>query len=82
MTNLSPAAQTVLTASAKAQCLYEWSTVNDPPCHPSDQEWNGCGDCVKRPAIAAALRAAAQQVIEEIEPVEALINIAAELEGQ
>lgn len=59
MTKLSPAAQAVLTAQAKQRCLFEWSTVNDPPCHPSDLEWNGCGTCVDRRGLAAALRVVA-----------------------
>lgn len=59
---LSPATALVLKASASAACLQEWSTVNDPPCHPSDHGWNGCYHCVNRPAIAAALRAAADEV--------------------
>ncbi len=62
MTQLSPAAQAVLTAQAKERCLFEWSTVNDPPCHPSDSGWNGCIQCVDRRGIAAALRAVAEQV--------------------
>jgi hypothetical protein len=35
----------------------------------------------RRQQIAAALRAAADQVIEEVSPVEAILTIAAELEG-
>ena len=67
---LSFAAQAVLKTSASAACLQHWGAVNDPPCHPSDDGWNGCGDCVHRSAIAAALRAAADQVVpEEEEPV-------------
>ena len=61
MTDLSPAARAVLTAQAKERCLFEWSHFNDPPCHPSDPEWNGCFDCIDRRGIAAALRAAADQ---------------------
>ena len=60
---LSPAAQVVLKTSASAACLQHWGTVNDPPCHPSDDGWNGCGDCVHRSAIAAALRAAAKEMV-------------------
>jgi hypothetical protein len=63
MNDLSSAAQAVLTASAKAACLEEWSTVNDPPCHPSDSDWNGCHRCVHRLGLAAALCAAADQVV-------------------
>ena len=55
---LSPAAQAVLTAQAKQRCLFEWSNVNDPPCHPSDPDWNGCVQCIDRLGVAAALRAA------------------------
>ena len=58
---LSPAAQAVLRADAAARCLSEWDSVNDPPCHPSDGDWNGCIRCVNRSAVAAALRAAADQ---------------------
>ena len=65
MAELSPAAQAVLTAQARERCLFEWSSVNDPPCHPSDPDWNGCVQCVDRLAIAAALRAAADQVVPE-----------------
>ena len=63
MTALSPAAQAVLTAQAKARCLFEWDHVNDPPCHPSDADWNGCFQCIDRRGLAAALRAAADQVV-------------------
>jgi hypothetical protein len=38
-------------------------------------------DCDTQHLIAAALRAAANQIIEEVSPVEALLAIAAELEG-
>jgi hypothetical protein len=61
MADLSPEAQAVLTAQAKARCLEEWSSVNDPPCHPSDADWNGCGICVDRGGAAAVLRAAVKQ---------------------
>jgi len=64
MTELSPAAQAVLTAQAKERCLFEWSAVNDPPCHPIDPGWNGCVHCVDRRGISAALRAAASTLRE------------------
>jgi hypothetical protein len=60
-TPLSPAAQAVLIASAKARCFREWDHVNDPPCHPDDADWNGCYQCISREGVAAALRAAADQ---------------------
>ena len=94
MTQLSPAAQAVLTAQAKERCLFEWSTVNDPPCHPSDSGWNGCIQCVDRRGIAAALRAVADQCkldwdyhpdypeTESVIIVSDLLDIAAELETQ
>ena len=89
---LSPAAEAVLRADAAARCLFEWDSVNDPPCHPSDHDWNGCIRCVNRLATAAALRAAADQEEKNpwrgrIESVGAmwmrdkLLAIAAELEG-
>ena len=63
MTDLSSAAPAVLTASAKARCFREWDSVNDPPCHPNDAHRNGCHQCVDRGGVAAALRAAADQVV-------------------
>ena len=63
MTELSPSAKIILVASAKANCLQEWDHVNDPPCHPDDSDWSGCYTCVHRAGIAAALRAAADQVV-------------------
>ena len=63
MAELSPSAKTILVASAKANCLQEWDHVNDPPCHPDDSDWNGCYTCIHRAGIAAALRAAADQVV-------------------
>ncbi len=62
---LSPAAQAVLTAQAKRRCLFEWSNVNDSPCHPSDPDWNGCVQCIDRLGVAAALCAVAEQVVPE-----------------
>ena len=68
MPKLSPAAQKILRSDAAVRCLAEWSSVNDPPCHPSDEGWNGCGTCVNRAAVAAALEAAADQVVPEHKP--------------
>ena len=65
MIELSPSAKIILVASAKANCLQEWDHVNDPPCHPDDSDWNGCYTCIHRAGIAAALRAAADQVVPE-----------------
>jgi len=81
MINLSPAAQAVLTAQAKERCLSEWSTVNDPPCHPSDSEWNGCIQCVDRRGVAAALRAIVQELKYFGITEKNILAIAAELEG-
>ena len=66
---LAPAAMAVLEAHAKARCQREWSTVNDPPCHPSDPEWNGCGICVDRAGPAAAIRALVEQTLPEEDEV-------------
>jgi len=86
---LSPAAQAVLRADAGARCVSEWDSVNDPPCHPSDSNWNGCFDCVNRSAVAAALRAAADQIepddgvsTEVRQVLNKLLAIADELENQ
>jgi hypothetical protein len=65
MTELSPAAQKILRSDAAVRCLAEWSSVNDPPCHPSDKGWSGCSTCANRAAVAAALRAAADQAVPE-----------------
>ena len=94
MAELSPSAKTILVASAKANCLQEWDHVNDPPCHPDDSDWNGCYTCIHRAGIAAALRAAADQVVPlprlpydsccdvSASAIRAeLLGIAAELEG-
>jgi hypothetical protein len=55
------AAQTVLIAQARKRCLSEWESVNDPPCHPSDPDWNGCIQCIDRRGTAAALRAVVKE---------------------
>ena len=81
MTDLSPAARAVLTAQAKERCLFEWSHFNDPPCHPSDPEWNGCFDCIDRRGIAAALRAVVQELKYFGITEKNILIIADELEG-
>ena len=58
MTELSPAAKAILLAEAKSRCLREGRG-----CHPTDSDWNGCWICVHRKGLAAALRAAADQVL-------------------
>ena len=60
MTELSPAAKSVLIAQAKSRCLREQRN-----CHPDEDDWNGCWFCVHRRGLAAALRAAADQVVPE-----------------
>lgn len=32
--------------TAKSNCLKEWESVNDPPCHPNDRDWRPCADCL------------------------------------
>jgi hypothetical protein len=61
MAELSPQAQAVLTAQASQRCLQEMEPFNDPPCHPCDPGWNGCGQCVDRLGLAAALTTIAEQ---------------------
>jgi hypothetical protein len=78
---LSPAAQAILTAKAKQRCLNEWDHVNDPPCHPSDNDWNGCYQCVDRRGLAAALRAVVQELKYFGITEKNILAIAAELEG-
>lgn len=81
VSKLSPAAQAVIHASAVGACLAEWGPVNDPPCHPDDEGWNGCHLCVKRDLIAAALRALADQAGSAKHwHVNEIRSIAAELE--
>lgn len=46
-------------AACKAACLAEWDNVNDPPCHPGDDDWRPCPICIDavvatRPAPAPA----------------------------
>lgn len=80
----------MLVASAKANCLQEWDHVNDPPCHPDDSDWNGCYTCIHRAGIAAALRAATDQVMPKLwyddndinDVRDQLLAIADELETQ
>jgi hypothetical protein len=55
--------QAVLLAYAKQRCLAEWDNVNDPPCHPSDDGWNGCTQCIDRQALASAVYAIADKVV-------------------
>lgn len=31
--------------ASKARCREEWDNVNDPPCHPSDEDWRPCPLC-------------------------------------
>jgi antirestriction protein ArdC len=57
MSELSPAAKAILVAEAKSRCLRE-----ERGCHPTDSDWNGCWICVHRKGVAAALRAAADQL--------------------
>ena len=85
-------AQAVTNATTRARCRDQWSTVNDPPCHPSDEGWNGCHLCLSRAGDAAAIRAAVDLVLPEerclcdrswqrmIKRAE-FLAIAAELEG-
>jgi hypothetical protein len=70
----SPAAQELLLAHAKARCLSEWSSVNDPPCHPSDSDWQGCVTCLDRQAVAAVLIAAADQVLPDCDELRRVVN--------
>jgi len=60
-------AQAVADAAARARCLHQWSIVNDPPCHPSDEGWTGCHLCIShsRAGDAAAIRAAVDLVLPE-----------------
>ena len=61
--NLAQATETICKTVTQTQCIWEWDNVNDPPCHPSDENWSGCGSCfANRPVLAVAFRAAAQQL--------------------
>jgi hypothetical protein len=81
MTELSHAAKAILVAEAKSRCLRE-----ERGCHPTDSDWNGCWICVHRKGVAAALRAAADEVClrwaELKHPADVLNTIADELEAQ
>jgi hypothetical protein len=50
-------------AQANTRCVKEWAPCNDPPCHPSDPDWNGCHLCIDRAGTAAAIRALVEQVV-------------------
>lgn len=78
---LSPASHEILAAQVKARCLREWSTVNDPSCHPSDSDREGCSTCIDHAGTAAALRAAAAQ-LGSCNAATELRRWADELEGQ
>jgi hypothetical protein len=61
--DLTKATETICKAVTQAQCIWEWDNVNDPPCHPSDENWSGCGSCfANRPVLAVAFRVAAEQL--------------------
>jgi hypothetical protein len=75
MTDLSPAAQAVLIAEAKSRCLRE-----ERGCHPNDSDWNGCWVCVHRRGLAAALRAAADE-LDHSTSEHTLYAIASELDN-
>ena len=64
MTSQEQAAH-VIKAATQARCLNYWLTVNYPPCHPSDPDWNGCHLCVKHAGDATAIRAAVDLVLPE-----------------
>ena len=72
----------MLTAQAKERCLLEWSAVNDPPCHPSDADWNGCIQCIDRRGLAAAFRALAVRIHGADAIRQDVLDIADELEAQ
>ena len=75
MARPKPRAQAVLIAEAKSRCLRE-----ERGCHPDDSDWNGCWVCVHRRGLAAALRAAVDQ-LDHSTSEHRLLTIAAELEG-
>jgi hypothetical protein len=61
--DLAQTAEVICKAVTQAQCIWEWDNVNDPPCHPSDENWSGCGSCfANRPILAVAFRVAAEQL--------------------
>lgn len=60
---MSSASQAILMSQAKARCRFEWSTTNDPPCHPNDDNWNGCSQCIDRHGLIAALQTLADHVV-------------------
>jgi hypothetical protein len=63
MSELSPAAKAILVAQAKSRCLREERGREERGCHPTDSDWNGCWICVHRKGVAAALLAAADQIV-------------------
>ncbi len=73
-------AKLALVASAKINCLREWDATNDPPCHPSDDGWEGCGLCVKSAGLAAAFRIIADHV--DLKSKQMILNAADYLDGK
>jgi len=66
-TDLNQITESICNAVTKAQCLWEWDNVNDPPCHPSDEDWKGCSSCyANREILAVAFRVAANHLRPEI----------------
>ncbi len=48
-------------APKKARCLREWDNVNDPPCHPSDDDWKPCPLCDHDTVEARATKAESER---------------------
>jgi hypothetical protein len=62
-TDINQITESICDAVTKAQCLWEWDNVNDPPCHPSDEDWKGCSSCyANREILAVAFLAAANHL--------------------
>jgi hypothetical protein len=63
ITDMNQIAELICNEVTKAQCLWEWDNVNDPPCHPSDEDWKGCSSCyANREILAVAFRVAANHL--------------------
>lgn len=61
MTDINQITESICHAVTRAQCLWEWDNVNDPPCHPDDEGWKGCSSCyANREILSVAFQVASQ----------------------
>jgi hypothetical protein len=63
MTDIKQITESICDSVTRAQCIWEWDNVNDPPCLPFDEDWKGCSSCyANREILAVAFRATANHL--------------------